>query len=101
MARPVRTTAPRTGRGGISSTDGRGRSRATRDSLAREPARDSGPAAILSYRAMWVAAGGLASASGKRDSARQGTGKEDEHGEGPHRARGLARRVHQWTERRP
>src|SRR5215218_88629 len=28
-------------------------------------------------------------------------GKENEHGEGPHRARSLARRVHQWAERRP
>ena len=26
--------------------------------------------------------------------------KENEHGEGPHRARGLARRVHQWAQRR-
>src|SRR5215217_4238151 len=27
--------------------------------------------------------------------------KENEYGESPHRARGLARRVHQWAERRP
>ena len=27
--------------------------------------------------------------------------KENEHGEGPHRARSLARRVYQWAERRP
>src|SRR5512132_1220170 len=31
----------------------------------------------------------------------QTTGEEHEHGEGPHRARGLARRVYQWAERRP
>jgi NADPH:quinone reductase-like Zn-dependent oxidoreductase len=31
---------------------------------------------------------------------RVGSGKEDEHGEGPHRARSLARRVYQWAERR-
>jgi nucleoside-diphosphate-sugar epimerase len=30
----------------------------------------------------------------------QTNGKENEHGEGPHRARSLARRVHQWAERR-
>jgi hypothetical protein len=30
----------------------------------------------------------------------QTDGKEVEHGEGPHRARSLARRVYQWAERR-
>jgi len=70
-----------------------------RVSLATAPACDSGPAAILSYRAM--AAGGLASALGKEDSARRGTGMEEENAEGPHRARSLARRVYQWAKRRP
>jgi hypothetical protein len=65
----------------------------------RQPATADRPRS--SATAPWVAASRLASISGKEDSARQGTGKEDEHGEGPHRTRSLARRVYQWAERRP
>src|SRR6266516_1773026 len=100
-ARPARTTvAPPWRQRSQAEPEGEARPRRPLASLARAPARDS-DRPRSSATAPWAAASRLASASGEDDSTRQGTGKEDEHGEGPHRARSLARRVYQWPERRP
>jgi NADPH:quinone reductase-like Zn-dependent oxidoreductase len=57
---------------------------------------------MLRHRS-WVlpsSAGPLTTAELRSLASRRQRGKENEHGEGPHRPRRLARRVHQWPERR-